>query len=50
VWYLAGCCAVRSEQPAVTHALANDVGVGIIVFIVGLLESQAFEHRPTKAV
>jgi hypothetical protein len=33
---------------AVTHALANDVGVGIIVFIVGLLESQAVEHRPMK--
>jgi thiol:disulfide interchange protein len=33
---------------AVTHALANDVVVGIIVFVVGLIESQVFEHRPVK--
>jgi SPW repeat-containing protein len=33
---------------AVTHALANDVVVGAIVFIVGLLESQAVTHGPVK--
>ena len=33
---------------AATHALANDVVVGVIVFIVGLLESQAVAHRPVK--
>jgi SPW repeat len=36
------------QYRAVTHALANDVVVGIIVFVVGLIESQAFEHRPMK--
>lgn len=34
---------------AMTHALANDVVVGVIIFIVGLLESQAVAHRPVKA-
>jgi hypothetical protein len=36
------------QYRAVTHALANDVFVGILVFVVGLIESQAFEHRPIK--
>lgn len=35
---------------AMSHALANDVVVGIIVFIVGLVESQALAHRPVKTV
>jgi hypothetical protein len=35
---------------AVSHALANDVVVGIIVFVVGLIESQALVHRPVKTV
>jgi hypothetical protein len=33
---------------AMTQALANDVVIGVIVFIVGLLESQPLAHRPVK--
>jgi len=35
---------------AMSHAFANDVVVGIIVFVVGLIESQALVHRPVKTV
>jgi len=35
---------------AMPHALANDVIIGIIVLVVGLIESQALVHRPVKTV
>jgi len=36
------------KYSAMTHALANDIVVGVIVFIVGLVESQALAHRRIK--
>jgi hypothetical protein len=33
---------------AMTHAMGNDVITGVIVFIVGLLESDMFAHRSMK--
>jgi SPW repeat len=32
------------QYQGLTHAMANDVVVGIIAFVVGLLESQALAH------
>jgi len=46
IWLVIAPFVLRYRD--VSHALANDVVVGVIVFVVGLLESQALEHRPMK--
>jgi thiol:disulfide interchange protein len=46
IWLVIAPFVLRYRD--VTHAMANDVVVGVIVFIVGLIESQALQHRPVK--
>jgi hypothetical protein len=46
VWLIISPFILRYRD--LTHAMGNDVVVGIIVFVVGLIESQALAHRPVK--
>ena len=46
IWLIIAPFVLRYNQ--VTHAVTNDVIVGIIAFIVGLIESQTREHRPMR--
>jgi SPW repeat-containing protein len=47
IWLVISPFILRYGQA--THAMTNDVVVGIIVFIVGIVETQAMVRRPVGA-